>query len=241
MLTHRRHGVGAFQLTHRHAVIAQRNARVVYAGFHQARELQRFCIHVKDMAGGVHHTDRPRRRNAIKLRAGDGFVIKVNGIKLPTRKRRVWILKQGFRRGERVKHIFDAFVAFPRLTIGIHAIKVTTIDVAPKRAFHRVGVPFNQTGEQHLIGKALVEFIIAPSRDLFEGTNRQNAPFPNRYMTRFWLLRVHGHNFFRGKNSRLHRNPSKVAKVNFLSVSRIYLRANKFFKSTKFRRALEKS
>ena len=195
MNPHRCHRLWTIKFARRIAIGAQGNAGVVQAGLHQAAKLQCLGIDVQDMPRGMQDANRPRLRNAVQIGPGDAFVVHINRVQRPARQGRVGIGHFDFCLFQPVQDRVNRARAFPHLAVGVRAIKIAAIDIAPQCTFHRMGMPFDQAGHQDLVRKGFVQLVLPPGGQLFQIAHPQDSPVAHGHMAGNRPVAIHRDDF----------------------------------------------
>ncbi len=181
----RRHGLRALELAGGQAVFAQRDAGVRVSGAQQAGPLQRGGVHVEDVAAGVHHAHRARGADPVQVGARAAARAEVDRVEAPAGHRPV-AGRQGLRGGaQRLHHGVERTRARHAPAVRIVHVEPAAVGVAPQRAGHQVGVAFDQSGHQHLVGEALVQRERPPAAQLVQAAHGQDAAVAHRHMGGF--------------------------------------------------------
>ncbi len=168
----------------------------------QAGFFQHKAVDVQDMAAGVQHAHSAGRADAVQVMPADPLGAKVDRVEAPAQQGAIGLPRAGA--AQLADHCLQRPAAWPVAAIWVTQIKIAAVGVAPQATGHQVGMGFDQPGQQHLVGKAVVKLMRAPALEFVDRADAQNAAVAHRHVGGVWARCVHGDDLARRINSGLH-------------------------------------
>src|SRR5262249_25031470 len=153
-------------------------------------KLERAGVDVHDVATGMHDADRTVRRDAVEIVSRHAAVVEVDRVERPPGERLLGIGELCGGLGQTRDDRIDRFESAPGLAVRISAIEKAAVYEAPLHALADMAVSFNQARHQDLVGKRRIKLMVAPSFELVERTDTEDASVSHGDMGRKRSARI---------------------------------------------------
>ena len=170
---------------------------------------QHLGVHVHDVPALVHHHHRTGRRHPVEVGGHHAPPVEEDGVEAPAHRRPIRVGNPGFRRAEPLHDVVDALEPLVDDTVRRGPIEEAEIGVFPRRAFPGVAVPLDESRHDDLVGEAVIELVVAPSREFLERAGAEHAAVAHRDVGRLGAAGVHGEDLARAVDGRRHRGFSR--------------------------------